>query len=140
MECICLTLEHPDWNFLGSKSDWNDENASDTLKEFGIPHVCRVSGAPYARETAAFVWVQEKMDGSDYRGQAERDLRGTAALTTLPGLGVPRKAHRSRSRFAVEHRTIPRAFRCDVCDREAGAVNAALFAVSLPGIETPRTA
>ena len=79
---------------MGSKSDWDVMRAaSDTLKDFGVPHESRVLSAHRTPDLAA-----EFASGAEGRGVeviiagagGAAHLAGvTAAYTTLPVLGVP---------------------------------------------------
>ena len=79
---------------MGSKSDWEVMRAaSDTLKDFGVPHESRVLSAHRTPDLAA-----EFASGAEGRGVeviiagagGAAHLAGvTAAYTTLPVLGVP---------------------------------------------------
>src|SRR5579859_6508647 len=79
---------------MGSKSDWDVMRAaSDTLKDFGVPHESRVLSAHRTPELAA-----EFASGAEARGLeviiagagGAAHLAGvTAAYTILPVLGVP---------------------------------------------------
>lgn len=79
---------------MGSKSDWDIMSAAhEILKEFGVPHVCRVLSA-HRTPDALSAWVGEM----ESRG-AEVFIAGAglaaalpgvvAAITTRPVLGVP---------------------------------------------------
>jgi 5-(carboxyamino)imidazole ribonucleotide mutase len=79
---------------MGSKSDWETmQHASIVLRDFGVPHECRVVSAHRTpKEAAAFA------EGAESRGLSliiagaggAAHLAGVvAALTTLPVLGVP---------------------------------------------------
>ena len=79
---------------MGSTSDWETmRHASDTLKEFGVSHECRVVSAHRTPE-----WMAEFARGAEGRG-LEVIIAGAggaahlpgmvAAQTTVPVLGVP---------------------------------------------------
>jgi 5-(carboxyamino)imidazole ribonucleotide mutase len=79
---------------MGSKSDWETmQHASIVLRDFGVPHECRVVSAHRTpKEAAAFA------EGAESRGLnliiagagGAAHLAGVvAALTTVPVLGVP---------------------------------------------------
>jgi 5-(carboxyamino)imidazole ribonucleotide mutase len=79
---------------MGSKSDWDTmKAASDALKEFGVPHECRVISAHRTPDLSA-----EYAKGAASRGMeviicgagGAAHLAGVfAAMTPLPVLGVP---------------------------------------------------
>jgi 5-(carboxyamino)imidazole ribonucleotide mutase len=82
---------------MGSKSDWDTmRQAADVLKEFGVPHECRVVSAHRTPE-----WMVEYAKSAEERG-LEVIIAGAggaahlpgmvASLTLLPVLGVPVKS------------------------------------------------
>ncbi len=129
---------------MGSKSDWDVmKNASDTLKEFGIPHVCRVLSAHRTpAETAAFVSGAREngMEAIIAAAGGAAHLAGvTAAHTTLPVLGVPMESASLKGLDSLLS-TVQMPAGIPVATfaiGKAGAVNAALFAVSLLGLKRP---
>lgn len=82
---------------MGSRSDWDTmQNAADVLKEFDIPHECRVVSAHRTPE-----WMVEYAKSAEERGLevliagagGAAHLPGmVASLTLLPVLGVPVKS------------------------------------------------
>jgi 5-(carboxyamino)imidazole ribonucleotide mutase len=79
---------------MGSKSDWETmHHAADVLKEFGVPHECRVVSAHRTPH-----WMVEYASSAETRG-LEVIIAGAggaahlpgmvAANTTVPVLGVP---------------------------------------------------
>lgn len=123
---------------MGSKSDWETmKNASDTLKEFGVPHECRAISAHRTPEL-----LVEFIGGVERRGieviiaaaGGAAHLAGvTAAHTTLPVLGVPiesKALHGMDSLLSTVQMPggIPVA---TLAIGSAGAKNAALFAVAI---------
>ena len=123
---------------MGSKSDWETmQPASEMLREFGVPHECRVVSAHRTPELMA-----EFAAGAEARG-IEAIIAGaggaahlpgmTAAHTTLPVLGVPveskaLKGMDSLLSIVQMPAGIPVA---TFAIGTAGAKNAALFAVSI---------
>jgi 5-(carboxyamino)imidazole ribonucleotide mutase len=82
---------------MGSKSDWDTmREAADVLKEFGVPHECRVVSAHRTPE-----WMVDYAQSAEGRG-LEIIIAGAggaahlpgmvASLTLLPVLGVPVKS------------------------------------------------
>jgi 5-(carboxyamino)imidazole ribonucleotide mutase len=123
---------------MGSKSDWETmRHASETLQQFGVSHECRVVSAHRTPE-----WMAEYAGGAAERGIAvviagaggAAHLPGmTAAHTTLPVLGVPvesaaLKGLDSLLSIVQMPAGVPVA---TFAIGRAGAVNAALFAVSI---------
>jgi 5-(carboxyamino)imidazole ribonucleotide mutase len=123
---------------MGSDSDWKVmEHAVDVLKEFGIEHECKVVSA---HRTPQYLY--------DYAGSAkERGLECiiagaggaahlpgmAAAITTIPVLGVPVQSKYMQgqdSLFSIVQmpKGVPVA---TFAIGEAGAANAALFAVAM---------
>ena len=79
---------------MGSKSDWDVMRAaSDTLKDFGVPHESRVLSAHRTPELAAEFSAGAEARGLEViiagAGGAAHLAGVTAAYTTLPVLGVP---------------------------------------------------
>ncbi len=123
---------------MGSRSDWETMRAaSEILTEFGIAHECRVVSAHRTPELMA-----EMAAGAEGRGieviiagaGGAAHLPGmTAALTTLPVLGVPvesrvLKGVDSLLSIVQMPAGVPVA---TFAIGTAGAKNAALFAVSM---------
>lgn len=79
---------------MGSRSDWDTmKNASDVLKDFGVPHECLVVSAHRTPD-----WMGEFARSAEERGieviiagaGGAAHLPGmTASMTTIPVLGVP---------------------------------------------------
>jgi 5-(carboxyamino)imidazole ribonucleotide mutase len=79
---------------MGSKSDWETmRHSADTLREFGVPHECRIVSAHRTPHQST-----EFAEGAEGRGVeviiagagGAAHLAGvTAAHTTIPVLGVP---------------------------------------------------
>jgi 5-(carboxyamino)imidazole ribonucleotide mutase len=123
---------------MGSRSDWETmRHASETLLQFGVSHECRVVSA---HRTPA--WMTEYASGAAGRGLevviagagGAAHLPGmTAAHTTLPVLGVPVESAALKgldSLLSIVQMPggVPVA---TFAIGKAGAVNAALFAVSI---------
>lgn len=79
---------------MGSRSDWEVmRNASHTLEEFGIPHVCRVMSAHRTPAMTSEFAAQAEASGIEVviaaAGGAAHLAGVFAAHTVLPVLGVP---------------------------------------------------
>jgi 5-(carboxyamino)imidazole ribonucleotide mutase len=123
---------------MGSSSDWGTlQHAVQILQEFGIPHEARVVSAhrmpddmfAYA-ETAAQRGLRAIIAGA---GGAAHLPGMIAAKTTVPVLGVPvpsRHLHGMDSLYSIVQmpKGVPVA---TFAIGEAGAANAALFAVAM---------
>ena len=123
---------------MGSASDWDVmQNAARQLKDFGVAHEARVMSA---HRTPAL--VVEFVSGARARGMqciiagagGAAHLAGVvAAHTTLPVLGVPMPSHHLQGMDSLLSTVqmpqgIPVA---TFAIGEAGAANAALFAIAL---------
>ena len=123
---------------MGSESDWPVmQIAMQTLEDFGIEHECRVVSAHRTPD-----WMYEYAKTSAERGLqciiagagGAAHLPGmTAALTTIPVLGVPIPSKHLRGQDSLLSivqmpRGVPVA---TFAIGEAGARNAALFAVAM---------
>lgn len=129
---------------MGSSSDWDVmQHAVHVLKQFGVPHEAQVVSAhrmpddmfTYAEE-APGRGLQVIIAGA---GGAAHLPGMLAAKTILPVLGVPvpsRHLHGQDSLLSIVQmpRGVPVA---TFAIGEAGAVNAALFAVALLGLSRP---
>ena len=123
---------------MGSSSDWETlQHAARILAEFGVPHECRVVSAhrmpddmfAYA-QAAAGRGLMAIIAGA---GGAAHLPGMLAAKTTVPVLGVP-VAGRHLSGVASLHSIVQMPKGIPVATfaiGEAGAVNAALFAVAM---------
>ncbi|HTO77436.1 MAG TPA: 5-(carboxyamino)imidazole ribonucleotide mutase [Thermoanaerobaculia bacterium] len=132
---------------MGSKSDWETmRHASETLVQFGISHECRIVSA---HRTPG--WMAEYASAAAGRG-LEVLLAGaggaahlpgmTAAHTTLPVLGVPVESAALKgldSLLSIVQMPggVPVA---TFAIGKAGAINAALFAVSILAAKRPELA
>ncbi len=123
---------------MGSKSDWDTmRHAAATLAEFGVPHECRVVSAhrtpdamaEYAR-SAADRGLEVIIAGA---GGAAHLPGMTAAHTTLPVLGVPVQSKAlSGLDSLLSIVQMPAGVPVGtMAIGEAGARNAALFAVAI---------
>jgi len=123
---------------MGSKSDWDAMRAaSDTLKDFGVPHESRVLSAHRTPELAA-----EFSSGAEARGLeviiagagGAAHLAGvTAAYTTLPVLGVPMESQALKGMDSLLS-TVQMPAGVPVgtlAIGKAGAKNAALLAIAI---------
>jgi len=83
---------------MGSQSDWDTmRNASETLKDFGLAHECRVNLGNISPQLAADFSSNAEAKGFEVIIAAPGALptgRSFAANTTLPVLGVPMKSER----------------------------------------------
>ncbi|MER3416099.1 MAG: 5-(carboxyamino)imidazole ribonucleotide mutase [Gemmataceae bacterium] len=123
---------------MGSKSDWEImKQAADTLARFGVPHECRVLSAHRTPdELVAYVRQAETRGAQVFiaaAGGAAHLAGVVAAHTTRPVLGVPMPSPLAGgldSLLAMVQMPagIPVA---TFAVGKAGAVNAALFAVSV---------
>jgi len=123
---------------MGSQSDWDTmRNASETLTQFGVAHECKVISAHRSPSLASeFASTAEKQGYEVIIGAAggAAHLAGVlAAHTTLPVLGVPMRSEALNgldSLLATVQMPggIPVA---TLAIGKPGAVNAALFAVSI---------
>jgi 5-(carboxyamino)imidazole ribonucleotide mutase len=123
---------------MGSKSDWDAMRAaSDTLKDFGVPHESRVLSAHRTPDLAA-----EFASGAEGRGLeviiagagGAAHLAGvTAAYTTLPVLGVPMESQSLKGLDSLLS-TVQMPAGVPVgtlAIGKAGAKNAALLAIAI---------
>ena len=129
---------------MGSKSDWDTmQNAHAILKEFEVPHECRVISAHRTPDL-----LMEYVRNAEARGieviiagaGGAAHLPGvTAALTTLPVLGVPIQSKALNwldSLLSIVQMPggIPVG---TLAIGNAGATNAALFAVAILANKRP---
>jgi 5-(carboxyamino)imidazole ribonucleotide mutase len=122
---------------MGSKSDWEVmKNASDTLKDFGVPHEARVLSAHRTPQATS-----EYVSGAEARGVevviaavgGAAHLAGVcAAHTTLPVLGVPMESKLLGLDSLLSTAQMPGGIPVGtLAVGKAGAVNAALLAVAI---------
>jgi 5-(carboxyamino)imidazole ribonucleotide mutase len=129
---------------MGSKSDWETvRNASDTLKKFGVEHECRVISAHRTPEL-----LTEYLSTIEKRGVkviiaaagGAAHLPGViAAQTVLPVLGIPIESKSLKgldSLLSIVQMPggIPVG---TLAIGNAGATNAALFAVAILSLSNP---
>ncbi len=123
---------------MGSKSDWDAMRAaSDTLKEFGVPHESRVLSAHRTPELAAEFSAGAEARGLEViiagAGGAAHLAGVTAAYTTLPVLGVPMESQALKGMDSLLS-TVQMPAGVPVgtlAIGKAGAKNAALLAVAI---------
>ncbi len=132
---------------MGSQSDWDTmRRAAEVLEKFGIAHECRIISAHRTPDRL-----------HDYAGSArERGLKViiagaggaahlagvTAALTTLPVLGVPMESPSLKGLDSLLS-TVQMPGGVPVgtlAIGKAGATNAALFAAAILGLSDPAVA
>jgi 5-(carboxyamino)imidazole ribonucleotide mutase len=122
---------------MGSKSDWEVmKNASDTLKDFGVPHESRVLSAHRTPQATS-----EYVSGAEGRGVeviiaaagGAAHLAGVcAAHTTLPVLGVPMESKLLGLDSLLSTAQMPGGIPVGtLAVGKAGAVNAGLLAVAI---------
>jgi 5-(carboxyamino)imidazole ribonucleotide mutase len=128
---------------MGSKSDWEVmKNASDTLKDFGVAHECRVLSAHRTpKETAEYI------SGAEERGVevviaaagGAAHLAGVcAAHTLLPVLGVPMESKLNGLDSLLSTAQMPGGIPVGtLAIGKAGAVNAALLAIAILAGKNP---
>ena len=123
---------------MGSDSDWEVmENAVKILKEFGVDHECKVVSAHRTPEYLYEYASSAKQRGLECiiagAGGAAHLPGMTAAISTVPVLGVPVQSKYMQgqdSLFSIVQmpKGIPVA---TFAIGEAGAANAALFAIAM---------
>jgi 5-(carboxyamino)imidazole ribonucleotide mutase len=129
---------------MGSKSDWDVmRHARDMLAEFGVPHECRVMSAHRTPEL-----VSEYIGGAEARGMrviiaaagGAAHLAGVAAAhTVLPVLGVPMESASLKGLDSLLSTVqMPGGIPVGtLAIGKPGAVNAALLAVAILGVDRP---
>ena len=123
---------------MGSKSDWSGvmEHCSNTLKQFGIKHDVRVISAHRTpKRLERFISEAEKKDYEVIiaaAGGAAHLAGVTAALTTLPVLGVPTESKLKGLDSLLSTVQMPSGIPVGtLAIGKAGAINAALLAISI---------
>ena len=123
---------------MGSKSDWKAvmEHCSDTLKQFGIKHNVNVISAHRTpKRLHKFIKDAEKNEIEIIIAAAgmSAHLAGvTAALTTLPVLGVPTESKLKGLDSLLSTVQMPSGIPVGtLAIGKAGAINSALLAVSI---------
>lgn len=129
---------------MGSRSDWETmKHADSTLTDFGVPHVCRIVSAHRTPDLMADFARGAAAEGLEViiaaAGGAAHLPGMVAAHTTLPVLGVPIKSAVLRgvdSLLSIVQMPggIPVG---TLAIGKAGAINAALLAVSILGNSRP---
>ncbi len=129
---------------MGSKSDWDVmRHAHETLDRFGIPHECRVLSAHRTpKETAEYVAAAEGRGVEVIIAAAggAAHLAGVcAAHTVLPVLGVPMESSALQGLDSLLSTVqMPGGIPVGtLAIGRAGAVNAALLAVAILGLQRP---
>jgi len=129
---------------MGSKSDWSTmQHTRDTLKDFGIPCECRALSAHRTPvETAEFVRTSEENGVEVFiaaAGGAAHLAGVVAAHTVLPVLGVPMTGWALDGLDSLLATVqMPRGIPVGtLAIGKAGAINAALLAVSILGAKRP---
>ena len=123
---------------MGSKSDWlgTMEHCSNTLKQFGIKHDVKVISAhrtPKRLHTFLKKAEKNKMEVIIAAAGMSAHLAGvTAALTTIPVLGVPTESKLKGLDSLLSTVQMPSGIPVGtLAIGKAGAINAALLAVSI---------
>ena len=129
---------------MGSKSDWKNvmEHCSEILKEFGINHDVRVISAHRTpKRLERFISEAEK----DYEviiaaaGGAAHLAGVTAALTTIPVLGVPMPSVTNGVDSLYSTVQMPAGVPvATLAIGKAGAKNSALFAIAILSLKYPK--
>ena len=129
---------------MGSKSDWSGtmEHCSNTLKEFGIKHDVRVISAhrtPKRLHDFLRKAEKNKMEVIIAAAGMSAHLAGvTAALTTIPVLGVPTESKLKGLDSLLSTVQMPSGIPVGtLAIGKAGAINAALLAVSILSTRYP---
>ena len=129
---------------MGSKSDWETmEHTKTTLAEFGVPCECRVLSAHRTPDEAAEFIRTAEARGVEViiaaAGGAAHLAGAAAAHTVLPVLGVPMKGWSLDGLDSLLSTVqMPRGIPVGtLAIGKAGAVNAALLAVSILGGKRP---
>ena len=130
---------------MGSKSDWlgTMEHCSNTLKQFGIKHDVKVISAHRTpKRLHKFLKEAEKNKIEIIIAAAgmSAHLAGvTASLTTLPVLGVPTESKLKGLDSLLSTVQMPAGVPVGtLAIGKAGAINSALFAISILGIKYPK--
>ena len=123
---------------MGSKSDWlgTMEHCSNTLKQFGIKHVVRVISAHRTPKRLHKFLKEAKKNKIEIiiaaAGMSAHLAGVTAALTTLPVLGVPTESKLKGLDSLLSTVQMPSGIPVGtLAIGKAGAINSALLAVSI---------
>lgn len=129
---------------MGSRSDWEVmRHASETLKEFGVAHECRVLSAHRTpQETSEYARSAEERGVEVIiaaAGMAAHLAGVVAAHTTLPVLGVPLEGSALQGLDALLSTVMmPGGIPVGtLAIGKAGAINAALLAVAILANKRP---
>jgi 5-(carboxyamino)imidazole ribonucleotide mutase len=132
---------------MGSASDWETmRHADETLRDFGVAHVCRVVSAHRTPDRLRRVARDAAEEGIEViiagAGGAAHLPGMLAAWTHLPVLGVPvRSRALSGSDSLLSIVQMPRGVPVGtLAIGDAGAANAALLAVRILALRTPELA
>ena len=130
---------------MGSKSDWDTmSHTADTLDALGIPHEVRVMSAHRTPDLAIEYAATAQERGLEViiaaAGGAAHLAGVLAAKTTLPVLGVPMKGWSLDGLDSLLSTVqMPRGVPVGtLAIGKAGAVNAALFAGQILGLQHPK--
>ena len=130
---------------MGSKSDWKDvmEHCSEVFKEFGIKHDVRVISAHRTpKRLEKFIAEAEEKNYEVIiaaAGGAAHLAGVTAALTTIPVLGVPMPSVTDGIDSLLSTVQMPAGVPvATLAIGKAGARNAALFAIAILSRKYPK--
>jgi 5-(carboxyamino)imidazole ribonucleotide mutase len=129
---------------MGSKSDWDTmRHASETLKQFDVPHECRVLSA-HRTPQAAMEWASAAgsrgMQVMIAAAGGAAHLAGVmAAHTVIPVLGVPMESQALKGMDSLLSTVqMPAGIPVGtLAIGKAGATNAALLAVAILALSRP---
>jgi len=122
---------------MGSSSDWETmRHTADQLKNFGVPHVCRVMSAHRTPEVVEQFSRSAEADGMEViiaaAGGAAHLAGVVAAYTTVPVLAVPIESVLKGIDSLLSMVQMPGGIPvATFAIGKAGATNAALFAISV---------
>ena len=126
---------------MGSQSDWEHvEPASKILKEFSISHECKIISAHRTPERHKYFSENAKKRGVKIilaaAGGAAHLAGVTAALSTLPVLGIPMSSKLSGLDSLLSTAQMPGGVPvATFAIGSAGAKNAALFSIRILALE-----
>ena len=130
---------------MGSKSDWETmKHTRETLDQFGVAHECRVLSAHRTpQETADYIKHCEQSGVQVFiaaAGGAAHLAGAVAAHTVRPVLGVPMTGWSLDGLDSLLSTVqMPRGIPVGtLAIGKAGAINAALLAVSILGVQSPQ--
>ena len=123
---------------MGSKSDWAGTmvHCSDTLKQFGVKHDVRVISAHRTPKRLEKFIIESEKKGTKViiaaAGGAAHLAGVTAALTTIPVLGVPIESVLKGIDSLLSTAQMPAGVPvATFAIGKAGAINSALFAIAI---------